>query len=144
MSTVRLGWERAPCPAVQIVYSYVLHACLPCPCRTAPGPHPHPAACLASPPTEASAPGSVLIFHQVTDELVRLIHDPDSPNFEHPPFTRELMRTWVSGLPRDPTEVMRPCLALEWKRLGACAHGWGAKVWGCRCSIPAVDCSLYL
>ena len=58
----------------------------------------------SSPPAEASAPGSTLIAHQITEELLDLIRAHNG-EVEHPPFTPELMRTWASALPAQPAEA---------------------------------------
>lgn len=60
------------------------------------GMHSHP------PAAAASAPGSTLIAHNCSDELMALLGEGP---VDYPPFAPELVATWQFGLPLDPGEV---------------------------------------
>ncbi|GAB4822265.1 hypothetical protein N2152v2_009311 [Parachlorella kessleri] len=50
---------------------------------------------------ESSSQGSTLVVHQTGEELLQLLQQGD---VDYPPFSMELMRTWYSGFPLDPTQ----------------------------------------
>ena len=71
---------------------------------------------------EASSQGSTLVVHQTGEELLQLLQQGD---VDYPPFAMELMRTWYSGFPLDPTQaslvMVSDHLVVQTNRVGVSA-----------------------